>query len=1243
MYNNLLSFIKNDQTSGSDLANIVYNVIPGEVNSLNNINFFIRFTIGNLIGDSSLRNYICISICNRRHIYLSGGKSTNVSSDRNCSLHALDRLFKGMFRKLSKFKNTFLQDMRSRFNIDINGISYKKFKEVYETALIMYETGELQTLSSEEKALVISKAGKCADEWVEIFKREFNPDANLLSLGGSLSSSALSPINLYEFMTNNTEIIVFYNSHMFYVYDVKLFVSNQSGRINDIYNMNYNISTFEDAMRFWAIGKEEINTLIPNAIEEMDDNKSKRVSTDFDYHKNITQRKRNIYEVNIDKYNITSLSLTSIMKDVALTSPDRFSDTKEPKFKKYGLIFFDVETFMDRSLIHNNKCIIRDTILYARVINPEDITELDNIDFKTLESIQKLQDLSTNLYFQTEIGPDGNYITAARKFIDWLNDNPHKYYIYSHNGANFDHYFILNVLNYNELSYAIQQGILCSGSGFLSFTLKNGTFRDSAKFLLGSLSSIAKKYFPNIPSLWKTDNAIFYNPETDAMTSLDSVQLCFYKSSRKMIDDSAYSFNDFITILPNEQSLILPEYIDEKNRHVFWDVYKMYCDQDVLVLSAIWIAYRNRCRDMDSQMIENEQKINTSIRCLPSFMTPQKQTEYFTNMSLKMHVDNCMTIGNHSMTRLKVLKDKCKYFKLFNDANDNTPEIYRLINRAKIGGMSISNIRGHINEKVIAYDVKSLYPAALMYGWYPGGKPYYKDRSDFSDDTTKSIKEQIDLGLPAMIRMKNMIFTNTNDNKLRTKRVFRPNKSNMFGSINGGDDYIDLMYRPILEQDPLQLRKMRNYLCLSENERTWLSESNIIHETTCSSMMVMYLKKSFGLVSYDIEEICIWEKWIPGKYIFDSIIGVAYAAKQKEDDYLESNHPDYNPVTREASKLTMNSLTGKLGQTKHGRKNMYLSDDKEMIDNISPLDKLRSNNLIVHDNTSNKKIKTSFEYESIPDAFVSSEFTIHMIMIYEMSKNMLVNYLTALYRIKADFFAIETDSIHLSRKYQERYETIINNQNSDIRHMTYKVNPVYYESLRGQSLKLFSHFRAGKDVKELGQLAVDKLGDQAYYIGKKKYAIIQVKNDTLKADCRLAGFKASTIRYDGSSLDLISIKTYMKILQNSVIFRKKLIEKLNETILSDDFILTPEYKLFSTYRNEYKVSQYVSNLVKDKNRLTILQSKAQKSVSPIFSTHIDRCFNEYTNIEEIDIIGDVLENNETIINDITNIQFDGSR
>ena len=75
--------------------------------------------------------------------------------------------------------------------------------------------------------------------------------------------------------------------------------------------------------------------------------------------------------------------------------------------------------------------------------------------------------------------------------------------------------------------------------------------------------------------------------------------------------------------------------------------------------------------------------------------------------------------------------------------------------------------------------------------------------------------------------------------------------------------------------------------------------------------MIKYLIENCGLLSFDVEVGLVSQFEMRGSRLFGIFIGTLYELKKVEDDKKKEGKP-FNTPFREACKLLMNSLSGKL-------------------------------------------------------------------------------------------------------------------------------------------------------------------------------------------------------------------------------------------------------------------------------------------------------------------------------------------
>ena len=324
--------------------------------------------------------------------------------------------------------------------------------------------------------------------------------------------------------------------------------------------------------------------------------------------------------------------------------------------------------------------------------------------------------------------------TSSRQFIDWLNLQAKKnksYNIISHNGSNFDNYFIIAQFTKAE---QLESEIQMRGTSIIGINYRGNLFKDSYCFMTTSLSNICKSF----------------KIEHGKITTMDlhdkkitSSQLCFYKPE--------LTFNAFIEL--------------EQNDPEFWKLYTKYCLYDCIALFEIWERFTECVNDLIN-------KINPFILKKCSLMS-------------------CLTIGSHSkkiITELNKFKGKSNYYKkdieIFTgktsrivdnkEVYDIDKKKYDFLCNFKRGGISHCNKMGKHLSGIVGVDIASQYPSALINAYCPLGESYWIDFYDGNDSF-------------GFYHIKNLVFT---DNML-----FKPiAKSNEGLSLNWATNEFNDLY-----------------------------------------------------------------------------------------------------------------------------------------------------------------------------------------------------------------------------------------------------------------------------------------------------------------------------------------------------------------------------------------------------------------------------------------------------------------
>lgn len=220
-------------------------------------------------------------------------------------------------------------------------------------------------------------------------------------------------------------------------------------------------------------------------------------------------------------------------------------------------------------------------------------------------------------------------------------------------------------------------------------------------------------------------------------------------------------------------------------------------------------------------------------------------------------VESCNTIGSHAKKLLiatnQFKNNDKKYMKLYKKFyKDDTQKKYEFINKFKVGGISHCNKPGLHLEGVCSYDITSQYPASQMKMRIPVGY------SKFVYHYDKNYK--------GLYHLKNLTFD--------SKYQFKPIAQKINGILRWNNDFIDECYT--------------------------------------DTYMIHYLKKYYGLTSFDVVEGLVSNHDMPGKYLFSKYVLTFFTEKMNQDKLKSSNDSKYNSAMRETVKLYLNSLTGKL-------------------------------------------------------------------------------------------------------------------------------------------------------------------------------------------------------------------------------------------------------------------------------------------------------------------------------------------
>lgn len=426
-------------------------------------------------------------------------------------------------------------------------------------------------------------------------------------------------------------------------------------------------------------------------------------------------------------------------------------------------------------------------------------------------------------------------------------------------------------------------------------------------------------------------------------------------------------------------------------------------------------------------------------------------------------INSCNTIGSLSMKLVKRINNFPENKKLFNKFIQfvEDQERFEFVNGTdrensqKTGGISHCCKPGHHKEEISSVDIASQYPASLMNMKIPIGQSefvnkYYTDRYGF-------------------YQLTDLIFDN------------------------------DLKFKPI---------------CKKENGESlnW-NTGHKINKACLDTWMIKYLKKHYGLKSFDVTKGLVSDEFITGDKIFGLFISVLYKEKALQDKLKSKNNDEYNPALRETIKLFMNALTGKLNEEVHKYYTVEVTEDETDY-------KIGAINF--------EKIKKD-KYNQYITAGV---------LTYSYSKRLLFEYIRLLPNNSDDVIHVETDSIYFKTKNKKQFFKNVEDYKADY--------PV--------ALGL-----------ELGNIKIEKDAvKDTYFLGKKFYYI---KDDTMK----IKGIPGKTITDDGTEKKLIDKQLYKDIYNGKDV--TKTFKTMKKQLFADKIYIS-SYDMTRTIKANCKYFEY---------------------------------------------------------------------
>ena len=641
------------------------------------------------------------------------------------------------------------------------------------------------------------------------------------------------------------------------------------------------------------------------------------------------------------------------------------------------------------------------------------------------------------------------------KFLDWLGHeaNDGRYYnCVAHNGSRFDFYLIMSYFTEEDLLDSKTQ---LRGTSIIGLQYKSHTFKDSCCFLTNSLSNLCDGYL--------------ITPEEKAFSKLTNIkvgdktmtnyQLCFYKPE--------LSFDEFLEL--------------EKSEPQFWSEYVKYCEYDCESLYLVWEKFKfqideiigkmgmwlkqkvslNTCNTIGSlskKLIDTINGLTTKQEKEPTFKMERLINKYkqrnghwkfgVTKADYEMERDALKKSGDVLYNIVgENISGKPNFTKYIEFMNDD--EKYDFIKNFKRGGISHSNQMGFHQEGVCGFDIKSQYPTALMNMKIPVGQSEWINHYDSSKH--------------GFYHIHNICWS-------EDAKRFKPvaNKKE-----NGVLD--------------------------------WSAEK--FNDLYCDSYMIKYLLDNCGLVSFDVIKGLVSNEEMCGEKLFGTYVYTLYKEKALQDA-LKDAKQEYNQPYREAIKLLLNSLTGKLVEDPSRYFKLHFAPET-YYDSIELKDgKLVGNwgQMKLDENNNNTKMinKVSALKEDVEKGM--NYWLNAGVMVYSYSKRILWDYVNCLPNKADDVIHIETDGIYFGVPNREAFINNLKAKNDDM-------------------------IKIGE---ELGNVEEEVCTtEESFFIGKKDYMIGEAKLNKDgsinygKSKIRNKGIPKTTIDDEGSKIDLLDKQFYI--------------------------------------------------------------------------------------------------------------------
>jgi hypothetical protein len=638
--------------------------------------------------------------------------------------------------------------------------------------------------------------------------------------------------------------------------------------------------------------------------------------------------------------------------------------------------------------------------------------------------------------------------TSARQFLDFL-EMEHRggrhYTCIAHNGSRFDFLLLVGAMTDVEKFHSEFQ---YRGLSIISMSYYGHIFRDPCCFMPNSLENLCNNFKVEVHKL--TDFEL--NGET-----ITNKNLCFYKPDLNV--------KEFLELQTNE-----PDY---------WALYVKYCEYDCKSLLCLWEKFLIETQGLIQKIgsyttkdgVFNDGKwilakcsviSKTTIGGLAKKIidTLNKKNRNYENYLQFLQEDEIPEAVEYQKRLIEEHKEELDRADLVEqmrihqrigrqvDKQFDTYKKYNFVCNFKRGGISHCNQAGKHNESVSSVDITSQYPTAMMKMVIPAGRSrwVYEYNSKWY----------------GYYRIKNLVFAEGTP-----------------------------AFKPICPQPE------------KGETLNWTAEWKPETVCYCDSEMIKYEMEYGGLLSFEVIDGLVSDKYVNGKQLFGKYVETLFKAKAEQDELKKKKDPLYNQALREVIKLFLNSLSGKLVEDPSRYYKLGFTskpeDAKNHIDGIG--------------------------YNEIRDEIKLNYWVSAGVMVYSYSKRLLFEYIRYLPEKANSVIHIETDGIYFPTSGWEHFENTIKDYDGE------------YQCVIGDCL---------------GSVKQEHTSTGAsYWLGKKFYYMYD-EGDVI----RIKGIPAKTIDKYGNEVKLVDRQFYEDV------YNWKPVLATNEK--GQEYVSNPITKTFST-------------------------------------------------------------------------------